>query len=501
MNRTIVRCAPETLCVAWQFIDWNKVYHSVKLLQQRIVKAIKEGRYNKAKSLQWMLTHSFHAKLLAVKRVTENKGKNTTGIDGVLWNTPLRKLKAAKSLVRKGYKSMPLKRVLIPKKNGKKRALGIPTMYDRAMQALYLMALNPVSETKADACSYGFRPKRGCADAIARCFIHLSKSNSATWILEADIKGCFDHISHSWMLGNILIDKMVLKQWLKAGFIDNKRLFPTKEGTPQGGIISPALANMTLDGLQVAINEALNIRLDKNGNKRNNKHKVHLVRYADDFIVTGDSEEILTNTVLPVIEKFLTNRGLRLSEEKTDIIHINKGFNFLGQHIRKYTNGTLLIKPSKDSCRSVKAKIKLVVNKNKASHPVELIQQLNPIIRGWCNYHRHISANKQFNSLDCYVWNTIWKWAKRRHPNKGGIWIKGKYFKSNSTSNWVFSGKDKKGNEFQLIKANRTKVVRHRLIRGNANPFDPQWDKYFHCRRVIWSARKPRKNSHIRIYR
>ncbi len=492
MNRTIQRCAPGTFCVAWQFIDWNKVYKKVKSLQQRIVKATREGRYNKAKSLQWMLTHSFAAKLLAVKRVTENTGKNTAGIDGVIWNTPLRKLTAAKSLTRKGYKAKPLKRVYIPKKNGKKRSLGIPTMYDRAMQALYLLALDPVSETTADNCSYGFRPKRSCADAIARCFIHLSRSNSATWILEADIKGCFDHISHKWMSQHILMDKMVLKQWLNAGFMDNKRLFPTEEGTPQGGIISPTLANMTLDGLQATIYQVLDIKTSKDGRQRNNKHKVHLVRYADDFIVTGDSKEVLLDKVLPVIEQFLSDRGLQLSQEKTHITHVNKGFDFLGQHIRKYTNGTLLIKPSKDSCKSIKAKVKSVVKKNKASCPADLIQQLNPIIRGWCNYHRHITANKQFCSLDAHTWNTTWRWAKKRHPNKGGIWVKSKYFKSSATSKWVFFGVGKNKKEFQLIKANRTKIVRHRLIKGKANPYDRQWDKYFYCRRLIWSARKPK---------
>ena len=291
------RCALKTLCVAWQLINWRAVTQKVKSLQQRIVKALKEGRHNKVRALQWLLTHSFAAKLLAIKRVTENKGKNTAGVDRVLWDTPTKKLDAAKSLRRKGYKAKPLKRVYILKKNGKKRPLGIPTMKDRAMQALYLMALDPVAEATADSCSYGFRPRRCCADAIARSFIHLARQNSATWVLEGDIKGCFDHINHQWLLENIPLDKVVFKQWLKAGFIDNRHLFPTEEGTPQGGIISPVLANMTLDGLQTVINKTLNIKTDKGDGRRQNKHKVHLVRYADDFIVTGDSPELLTETV------------------------------------------------------------------------------------------------------------------------------------------------------------------------------------------------------------
>jgi len=304
--RNTSTCAPETLSLTWQSVDWDKVNRRVKLLQQRIVKAVKQGRYNKAKALQWLLTHSFDAKLLAVKRVTENKGKYTAGVDKRIWSTPLQKVDAAKSLKRKGYKAKPLRRVYIPKKNGKKRPLGIPTMYDRAMQALYLMALNPVSETTADGCSYGFRPRRSCADAISRCYIHLSKQDSATWILEGDIKGCFDHISHQWMLENIPVDKVILKQWLKAGFVDNKRLFATKEGTPQGGIISPTLANMVLDGMEVAIKEPLKVT------RRHNPHKIHLVRYADDFIVTASNKEILQDKVKPIIEGFLAKKGITI---------------------------------------------------------------------------------------------------------------------------------------------------------------------------------------------
>lgn len=491
-NEPVKRCAHETFCVAWQFINWDKVYKQVKSLQQRIVKARKEGRHNKVKALQWMLTHSLSAKLLAVKRVTENAGKSTAGVDGVIWRTPLQKLNAVKSLTRKGYKAKPLKRVYIPKKNGKKRPLGIPTMYDRAMQALYLLALDPVSETTADNCSYGFRPKRSCADAIARCYIHLSKKSSAEWILEGDIKGCFDHISHEWMLNNIPLDKVVLAQWLNAGFIDNKKLFPTEEGTPQGGIISPTLANMVLDGLQQAINNATGITLRDNGWQISNKYKIHLVRYADDFIVTGKSKEVLEDKVLPVIEQFLKDRGLQLSTEKTIITSIYKGFDFLGQNVRKYSNGTLLIKPSKDSFKSVCAKIKEVVSKNKATPPDKLVRQLNPIIRGWCNYHRHVCSNKFYNKLDSVVWNTLWRWAVKRHSNKGKTWIKIKYFKSDATSKWIFFGVDKKGKLISLIKANRVNIFRHRLINGNANPYDPEWVEYFNSRLMYRGFKLPR---------
>jgi RNA-directed DNA polymerase len=486
------RCALETLCVAWQFINWRKIIQQVKSLQQRIVKALKQGRHNKVKALQWLLVHSHAAKLLAVKRVTENKGKNTAGVDRILWDTPTKKLKAVKLLKRRGYKASPLKRVYILKKNGKKRPLGIPTMKDRAMQALYLMALDPVSEATADGCSYGFRPRRCCADAIARGFIHLSRQNSASWVLEGDIKGCFDHINHQWLIENIPVDKVMLKQWLKAGFIDNKRMFPTEEGTPQGGIISPVLANMTLDGLQNVIDKALNIKTDKGGFKRQNKHKVHLVRYADDFIVTADTPEILNDTVKPLIEKFLAERGLELSQEKTHITCIDTGFNFLGQNIRKY-DGTLLIKPTKESLKSIAAKVKEVVNNNKASSPANLIFQLNPIIRGWCNYHRHVASGSTFPKLDNYMWLLLWNWALRRHQNKSRIWIRQNYFKTVRTNNWVFCGTDEKGKQVSLIKASHTKIIRHKLITSDANPYDEDWQEYFKKRSKSTGYKRPQK--------
>jgi RNA-directed DNA polymerase len=351
-------CAPETVVKEWKSINWKTVKQSVRSLQLRIAKATKEGKHNKVKALQWMLTHSLAAKLLAVKRVTENSGKRTPGVDGVLWKTPTQKLRAALSLLRKNYKANPLRRHYIFKKNGKKRPLGIPTMTDRAYQALFLLALEPVSETLADKGSYGFRPKRSCHDAIERCYIHLSRKDSATWVLEGDIKGCFDHINHQWLEQNILMDKKILQQWLNAGFIENRRLFPTTEGTPQGGIISPTLANMTLDGLEACIDKAFGITIRPNGCRKNNPFKIHLIRYADDFIVTASEKEILENKVKPLIEEFLLKRGLQLSQEKTKITHISEGFDFLGQNIRMYSGGKLLIRPSKDAIRSMKEKLK-----------------------------------------------------------------------------------------------------------------------------------------------
>ncbi|VAX34272.1 Retron-type RNA-directed DNA polymerase, partial [hydrothermal vent metagenome] len=261
--------APIGVNIKWHTIDWKAARSSVRRLQMRIAKAVKEGRSGKVKALQWLLTHSFHAKVLAVKRVTSNQGKKTPGIDGILWKGNKAKMQAVLGLKRHGYKPLPLRRIYIPKKNGKKRPLSIPTMYDRAMQALHKLALSPVAETTADKNSYGFREGRSCADAIQAAFNFLSKPNSATYILEADIEGCFDNISKEWLVNNILMDKSVLRKWLEAGYIESNIKYPTLKGTPQGGIISPVLANMTLDGLEQAIKDTVPRR-----------RRVNFLRYA-----------------------------------------------------------------------------------------------------------------------------------------------------------------------------------------------------------------------------
>ena len=309
----------------WPTIDWGKAHRIVRRLQVRIAKAVSEGRWNKVKALQWLLTHSFYGKAVAVKRVTENRGKKTPGVDGETWDTPEQKTKAINSLKRRGYQPQPLRRVHIPKANGKLRPLGIPTMRDRAMQALYLLALQPIAETKADHNSYGFRPERACRDAAAQCFAALVSKNSAQWVLDADITGCFDNISYDWLLANIPMDKTVLKKWLKSGFVEKGIWFPTQAGTPQGGIASPTLANMVLDGMELELATHFGTKTSK----KRWKGKVNFIRYADDFVITGATIEILEKAKL-IIGDFLKDRGLSLSEEKTKIVHIDEGFDFLG---------------------------------------------------------------------------------------------------------------------------------------------------------------------------
>ncbi len=289
-NETVA-CATSHGQVDWHAIDWRKGNRNVRRLQARIVKATQEGRWGKVKALQHLLTHSFSGKALAVRRVTENQGKSTPGVDEEIWNTPSKKAKAVLSLRQRGYRPSPLRRIYIPKSSDPKklRPLSIPTMKDRAMQALYLSALDPIAETVADPNSYGFRKERSTADAIEQCFKLLSKGNQAGWILEGDIKSCYDRISHEWLLAHIPMDKAILKKWLKAGFIEKHVYHPTDEGTPQGGIISPVLANMTLDGLERELRKHF---------PRNQGDKVNFVKYADDcaprrLIEKGGSRAVL----------------------------------------------------------------------------------------------------------------------------------------------------------------------------------------------------------------
>jgi len=468
-------CAPSD--VTWDAINWNNVKRHVRRLQARIVKATQSGCQNKAKALQWLLTHSFSGKALAVKRVTENKGKNTPGVDKVTWKTSGAKTNAIVSLKRRGYSPLPLRRVFILKKNGKKRPLGIPVMKCRAMQALHLLALEPIAETTADLNSYGFRPERSTADAGEQCFISLARKVNAEWVLEADIKGCFDNISHDWMIANIPTDTVILKKWLKAGYMYQNELFPTDAGTPQGGIISPVAANMTLDGLESMLAENF-------PKAKTTGLKMNMVRYADDFIITGHSKEWLEREVKPVVVEFLAVRGLVLSPEKTKITHIREGFDFLGWNIRKY-NGKLLMKPSKANVKAHLDKIREVIKANKTAKQANLIQLLNPVLRGWANYHSHVVAKETFARVDASVWSMLWRWAVRRHPTKGVGWVKEKYFKTRGTRNWVFTATEEENGlqrELTLVRESDTPIHRHVKIKADANPHDPKWEPYFESR-------------------
>jgi len=455
----------------WNAINWQTAQSEVKRLQMRIAKAVKEQRYGKACALQWMLTHSYYAKVLAVKRVTGTSGAKTPGIDGVIWKTASQKLQAVSDLKHSGIKTLPLRRIYIPKKNGQKRPLGIPTMMGRAHQALHLLALEPIEEVTADINSYGFRPKRRTADALEQCFNVLARKTSAQWVLEGDIKACFDTISHQWLLEHIPMDKRVLKQWLKAGFVHDNKWFPSESGAAQGGSASPTIANIALDGIEPLI-KSLTRPQDK----------VHFIRYADDFIITGHSKECLEEHIKPAIKDFLAMRGLTLSDEKTRTTHIEEGFDFLGFNVRKY-KGKLLIKPSKKNVKAVLEKVRDTTKTRKGAKTEELISTLNPIIRGWANYHQHVVSKQTFSYADTQVFNSIWQWCCRKHPDKGHRWIKEKYFKSMQNRNWVFSATyknhDGERNTLNLIKAVQVPITRHIKIRAAATPYDQEYQSYF----------------------
>ena len=494
-------CAPSTLWnwVARQFkVDIKKAQAHVYRLQMRIAKAAQQKCYNKVKALQWLLSHSFYAKLLAVHRVVGNKGHKTAGVDGVLWKSEADKATAVLQLKRRGYQSQPLRRIFIPKSNGKKRPLGIPTLKDRAMQALYHLGLNPVAEVWADANSYGFRNKRSCQDALKQCFTVLARKLSPRWILDADIKGCFDHINHDWMLDNIPMDRQLLKTWLKCGFIEGSVFNKTEEGTPQGGIISATLCNMALDGLEAVVHQAVPRR----------GGCVNFIRYADDFIITAKNETLLTDNILPAVKLFLAPRGLTLSEEKTHITTIDQGFDFLGCTVRKYRH-KLLITPKRSKVLAFANTLKTLIKKGTPMTTHALLGQLNRKLRGWFHYYRAVVAKETFGYLDFIVYEALWRWMKRRHPKRGKYWCYNHYLKQqrtpNDTTRRILAGKYVKADEstqwITLFKLGDLAIRRHIKIRANALPYDPAHRDYFRKRWHLGKLRKRADRERLAKYR
>jgi RNA-directed DNA polymerase len=338
---------------------------------------------------------------------------------------------------------------------------------------VYNQALAPVAETTADGNSYGFREGRSCADAIQAAFNALSKPNSATWVFEADICGCFDNISKRWLLDNIPMDKTILRKWLKTGYVENGIHYPARKGVPQGGIISPTISNMVLDGLEEAVRSAVPRR-----------RRINFVRYADDFIITGKSKTILEEVIQPVVENFLGERGLALSREKTVITHIKDGFTFLGQTFRKH-NRVLHITPSSEGVHALRRKIRDLIRSHVGAPMPALIKKLNAVLRGWANYHRHVVASEAFSRIDTYVFEQLRRMVRRRHRNKTIQWLKKRYWSAAGKNVFaVFADTAKSGKKlYQVVHVSAIGIRRHVKIKAAANPYLPEYAGYFYRRR------------------
>ncbi len=496
MSKTSVKTTVE-----WNLTDWQKLERKLFKLQKRIFQASSRGDLKAVRRLQKTLMRSWSARMLAVRRVTQdNQGKNTAGVDGVKKLSPVRRLAMVKKLLLKG-KSKPTRRVWIDKPGtDEKRPLGIPTMYDRALQALVKQALEPEWEARFEPNSYGFRPGRSCHDATEAIFNAIRYKSK--YVLDADIAKCFDRINHGELLRKLNTFPTLRRQinaWLKSGVMDGKQLFPTSEGTPQGGVISPLLANIALHGMEERIKQ---IAETLPGAKINNRSALSLIRYADDFVILHEDLTVVQRCK-QVISEWLNGIGLELKPSKTRLVHsLNKhegqdaGFNFLGFNVRQYPVGKYntgcnthgkplgfktLIKPSKEKVKVHYDHLASVIKQHNAAPQAALIAQLNPIIRGWANYYSTGISKETFSELTMKMYLKLKSWAQRRHPNKTGQWIAKKYWQTIGGDNWVFATKQAGKSPLRLLKHDETPIVRHVKVKGNASPYDGNL--------VYWSSR------------
>jgi RNA-directed DNA polymerase len=479
----------------WSKINWDKCDKYVCDVQHRIVSAIKAGNIGRAMSLQRLIVNSFSGRAIAVKCQSKRKGRNTPGVDNQTWTTNLDRYNAISLLGDRDYRPKPLKKVFIPKTDKSMRQLSIPTLIDRTMQTLYSMALDPISETVSDRHSYGFRKERSTIDAIFNCFNILHRKNAPTWVLKADIEKCFDNISHDWLMSHIPINKDILRGWLKVGFVGDRKSQEINYGIPQGGNISSILMNMALNGMEYLIYSHCRHCVTKD-------LKVSITRYADDFIVTASTKRTLLKKIIPIIEKFLMERNLKLSKEKTKIIHINDGFDFLGQNIRKY-NGKLLLKPSKCSFNKILVTIQEFVINNIHTTQYNLINELNLKIIGWFQYHKYTHSRKPFRKIECKLKRLCWYWSKSRHPTKGKKWIRRRYFIRSRNGIWIFAAAVKHS-KYKFIKLHipiKFRYEKYTPINHNYNPYDPGWTSYIMKRKLLQKESKRRSKTPFSLQR
>ncbi|MGD1699252.1 group II intron reverse transcriptase/maturase [Dapis sp. BLCC M229] len=477
---------PDPACInpnlKWRDINWRRVEKNVFKLQKLIYRASSRGEIRKMRKYQRLLTKSYYARLLAVRRVTQdNQGKKTAGVDGIKNLPPMQRFNLVILLNTRYLKASPTRRVWIPKPGKEeKRPLGIPTMYDRALQALVKLGMEPEWEARFEPNSYGFRPGRSTHDAIEAIYnsIHLKPK----YVLDADISKCFDRINHDVLLRKIDQSpyRRLIKQWLKSGVFDNKKFLDTVEGTPQGGVISPLLANIALHGMEECLNKFAETLP---GNKRDNKKALSLIRYADDFVVLHEDIKVVIQAKT-VIQEWLNQVGLELKPEKTKIANTleeyegNKpGFDFLGFNIRQYKVKSTklgfktLIKPSPKSIKTHYRKLADICASHKTASTKVLIAKVNPVIKGWANYFSTVVSKEVFQEMDNLLWKRLWRWASRRHPNKSAKWVKKKYFPNiNVTRNWVLND-----GEYILNLHSDVPIIRHIKVKGNKSPYDGEW--------------------------